>query len=215
MQEIIKYLDDFVSTRAMGCYAWEEATRPNDCVNTPFGQGGTYYYTIQQSRKEIYKLIEILLGFEPRDIILETGAGEWGATHYLWRALFDRVITVECSKPIIDKLSYPVDERSHFIIKDSRQALDDVLKITDQVDVLFLDSDHTYQVLYDEYKLYYPLVRNGGMIIFHDSLSPLHPDVNIFLQDLVKGNIDQKFHELQTIDNSPGLKIGISYEYNI
>lgn len=37
-----------------------------------------------------------------------------------------------------------------------------------KVDFLFIDGDHRYQAIKEDYKLYSPFVRKGGMIAFHD-----------------------------------------------
>ena len=211
--QIIARLDTFVATteRANGVYAYEHITKINpNPYSTTYGIGGSFDYPIQQSRQEIYALIELLLDY-PRDVILETGCGEWGGTHFLWQSMFNKVITVEVTQSIVDKISYPLTEQDVFIVKDSRLALDDVKKVTDSVDVLLLDSHHVWDVLDAEYRLYAPLVRPGGLILFHDALSPLFPDVGRWLAELQAGHIDNETHELSYIDNSPGEKIGIAY----
>ena len=36
------------------------------------------------------------------------------------------------------------------------------------VDLLFIDGDHSYEGVAADYRLYRPLVRPGGLIVFHD-----------------------------------------------
>jgi predicted O-methyltransferase YrrM len=38
----------------------------------------------------------------------------------------------------------------------------------DMLDYLFIDGDHTYEGVKQDYEMYSPLVRKGGMIVFHD-----------------------------------------------
>jgi hypothetical protein len=45
-----------------------------------------------------------------------------------------------------------------------------VQALTDQVDLLFIDGDHTYEGVKADYDLYGPLVRRGGVLAFHDIL---------------------------------------------
>lgn len=45
---------------------------------------------------------------------------------------------------------------------------DEVKSRMPAIDVLFLDSDHTYEVAFGEYRLYRPLVRDGGLILMDD-----------------------------------------------
>jgi predicted SAM-dependent methyltransferase/cephalosporin hydroxylase len=39
-----------------------------------------------------------------------------------------------------------------------------------KVDLLFIDGDHTYQGVKSDFEMYSPLVKKGGMIVFHDIL---------------------------------------------
>lgn len=60
------------------------------------------------------------------------------------------------------------------------------------VDILFIDGDHSYEGVRADYYNYQPLVRKGGLIVFHDSVG--YPTVRQFTNEL-KGNtfeINQK-----------------------
>ena len=37
-----------------------------------------------------------------------------------------------------------------------------------ELDLLFIDGDHSYEGVRKDYELYTPLVRKGGLIVFHD-----------------------------------------------
>jgi len=41
------------------------------------------------------------------------------------------------------------------------------------LDFLFIDGDHTYEGVKRDFEMYSPLVRNGGIIAFHDIVK--HP----------------------------------------
>ena len=45
------------------------------------------------------------------------------------------------------------------------------------VDVLFIDGDHTYAGVRSDYEMYGPLVRDGGVVAFHDIVPGLECDV--------------------------------------
>lgn len=69
----------------------------------------------------------------------------------------------------------------------------------DRADVLFIDGDHTYAGVRDDYELYAPLVEDGGVIAFHDILdTPLHRAAGC--------RVDQLWAEL------PGRKIVFSID---
>ena len=38
----------------------------------------------------------------------------------------------------------------------------------EKLDFLFIDGDHTYEGVKKDFEMYSPLVRNGGIIAFHD-----------------------------------------------
>jgi predicted O-methyltransferase YrrM len=45
---------------------------------------------------------------------------------------------------------------------------DAVRQISPQLDLLFIDGDHTHAGVKRDFELYSPLVRSGGMVVFHD-----------------------------------------------
>lgn len=55
-------------------------------------------------------------------------------------------------------------------------TLRDVMRILNghEVDFLFIDGDHTYEGVKSDFDMYSPLVKNGGIIAFHDIVP--HPD---------------------------------------
>jgi predicted O-methyltransferase YrrM len=53
-----------------------------------------------------------------------------------------------------------------------RQTLDELARELGRVsiDFLFIDGDHTYEGVKQDYEMYSPLVRTGGIVAFHDVL---------------------------------------------
>ena len=49
-----------------------------------------------------------------------------------------------------------------------------VRRITQSLDVLFIDGDHTYQGVKHDFLSYSPLIRRGGIVAFHDIAE--HPE---------------------------------------
>jgi len=69
-------------------------------------------------------------------------------------------------------------------------------------DLVFIDGDHSYQAVAENFRLALTMLASGGVILFHDALS--WPDVNRFLEELktefkdratvsILGNSDRKF----------------------
>jgi cephalosporin hydroxylase len=57
-----------------------------------------------------------------------------------------------------------------------------------KVDLLFVDGDHTYAGVRQDYEMYKPLMRSGGLIGFHDIIDTHWPEcqVNRFWAELSK-----------------------------
>lgn len=70
------------------------------------------------------------------------------------------------------------DPKVHFILRDShlkstenivKNLLYDYSKFKeDSLDLLFIDGDHTYKGVKQDYEMYSKYVRKGGLIVFHD-----------------------------------------------
>ena len=55
------------------------------------------------------------------------------------------------------------------------------------IDFLFIDADHTYEGVRQDYEMYAPLVRRGGVVAFHDILPHTmdeHCKVDVFWEEL-------------------------------
>jgi predicted O-methyltransferase YrrM len=44
--------------------------------------------------------------------------------------------------------------------------------MNDQIDLLFIDADHSYDAVKKDFELYAPLVSDGGLIVLHDVVNP-------------------------------------------
>lgn len=51
----------------------------------------------------------------------------------------------------------------------SQNVVNEVRKTTDEISLLFIDGDHSYEGCKRDVDLYLPLVKSGGIVIFHDS----------------------------------------------
>jgi predicted O-methyltransferase YrrM len=64
------------------------------------------------------------------------------------------------------------NQKLHLIRADSHHAttLQEVMQILDgaKIDFLFIDGDHTYEGVKQDFEMYRPLVKNNGLIAFHD-----------------------------------------------
>ena len=171
-------LDKWVSGVGTGRY------QPNNHVdNNNFSMRENF--GIQQVKTEIYKFIDVLLKKKKNKNCLEIGLGSYGSTHFLWRLMFEKTITIEYQKDRIFKFTENMnkfhnkfvfnDLKSRFIFDlshdtSSVEKVDKVLN-GEKLDLLFIDGDHTYKSVLCDWLLYKNFVAKGGIIAFHDCVA--------------------------------------------
>ena len=92
-------------------------------------------------------------------ISVDLPEGRYGGGYPIWKI------------PVYQKFALPgqniklIRASSHDI-----STLEQVKKIlnTQELDFLFIDGDHTYEGVKKDFQLYSPMVRKGGIIVFHD-----------------------------------------------
>jgi predicted O-methyltransferase YrrM len=216
LDPIMRELDHWVSKHGNGSYV--------DPGDEPLKNWGIPPdYGIQQERREIAaftgKLLELGV---TSGTALEIGLGYYGSTHFLWRLLFDRVITIEKNHDRVHTFGRNTrehygkwvmdDGRSAFMVGLSREpgVVANVYQHVDgQVDLLFIDGDHAYGSVLTDWLLYHPLVRPGGIVAFHDSLLaiPGYYAVPAFIEQLRAGTIDGRGREIHNVAFSKSLGI--------
>ncbi len=139
-----------------------------------------------QVREEIQELLRLVDSLKPRTV-LEIGTANGGTLF-----LFTRFAASDAELMSIDlpwgrfgggysawrsdlyvNRSFALGEqRIRLIRKDSHstESLSEVRTMLDgrSVDFLFIDGDHSYEGVRRDFEMYSPLVREGGMIAFHD-----------------------------------------------
>ena len=103
-------------------------------------------------------------------VIVEIGTYRGGSAR-LWNALFSPsvIITIDASK-MADLDDVPGVHYLHGQPSQNEETLDNVRRILDgrEIDFLFIDGGHLYPEVKADFEMYYPLVRGGGVIMFHD-----------------------------------------------
>jgi predicted O-methyltransferase YrrM len=146
------------------------------CVDRPILMG--------QARSEILQLAQILQKSPPKRS-LEIGTN-YGGTLFLLCAVSStdaKIISLDLPSgpfgggypwrkaPLFWKFVRG-DQKLHLLRADSHSAetKERVLQILDgeQLDYLFIDGDHTYSGVQLDFQMYAPLVRSGGIVVFHD-----------------------------------------------
>lgn len=99
------------------------------------------------------------------------------------------------------------------LIKGDSHQYEMLLKVKDilkdkEIDLLFIDGDHSYEGVKKDYEMYESLVRKGGCIAFHDANNDLSipgKGVKFFWDEIKK---DKKYYEFFDIKNDLFLGIG-------
>jgi len=81
---------------------------------------------------------------------------------------------------------YTLTKNSHL-----QETLDDVISILgeNKLDYLFIDADHSYNGISKDFEMYSPLVKEKGIIGFHDILSLDNQDCGLFFNSIKKNYI--------------------------
>ena len=135
---------------------------------------------------ELRELIKVYDKLQPKHV-LEIGS-QYGGTLYYWLEGADKgsvVVNIDILQNMNDtereRLPMqwatwaPVGVVQHSIIgrSDDAKVFRQVVKYLDGwIDFLFIDAVHTYEGAKFDFLTYGPLVRPGGMIVFHDLMTP-------------------------------------------
>jgi predicted O-methyltransferase YrrM len=153
-----------------------------------------------QADDEISWLLDVLGQEAPRTVV-EVGTDQ-GGTLFLWPyvAADDALIVAIDSRPLGHlgryspyavvrrafarerqriELIMPADSQS----PDTRSRLAQLLDGR-QIDFLFIDADHSYEGVKRDFELYSPLVREGGIVAFHDVAGDAWPGVVRFFSEV-------------------------------
>jgi len=181
-------------------------------------------FAIQQAKEEITEFVDILLNTKTTNC-LEIGLGHYGSTHFLWRQIYDKVITIEKNFERIREFGRNTkkyygewildDGRSQFFVgySNDEKVIADVYSKVGEIDFLFIDGNHSYESVLCDFLLYYPLVKKGGIIGFHDTA--LSED-NLGVPQLIAEIRTGKYTNGQRIDIKDIVEnkwSGISYFY--
>ena len=135
------------------------------------------FFRPMQKRSEILRLVALLKARRP-STICEIGAARCGTTFLLaYAAALDAtIITLDLEftpSRMAAVQHFATDEQQIICLPKNSHERETLKAVTAclkgrSLDVLYIDGDHSYAGIKADFNLYSPLVRPGGIIIFHD-----------------------------------------------
>ena len=174
-------VDDLCFRYSLRCLRDRQATERDaaDVLDTAYEFSGVgRYRTIApiQVRSELADAVAFVGAQRPRTV-LEIGTAN-GGTFYAWCRGIDsveRAISVNLPRDLtppafLDRALPGVE--THFVRGDSHTdaAYEAVVRRLDgdTVDLLFIDGDHTFEGVREDFERYAPLLSEDGLVAFHD-----------------------------------------------
>jgi predicted O-methyltransferase YrrM len=165
----------------------------------------SHFFRPLQKRTEILGLVEILRQRKPATIC-EIGAAGGGTTFLLAHACPSDAVIVTVDLIFSEQRKaalkqFAVGQQKIFCLqKDSHQP-ETVNAIAEclpegRLDVLYLDGDHSYAGIKKDFELFSPLVKPGGIIVFHDIVPDFKTRYGIETTSYV-GGVPQFWQELK------------------
>ena len=141
-------------------------------------------YRPMQIRWEVEELAKMLRDLKPK-YILEIGAAR-GGTLFIWTRVASEgalIISIDLpggpfggGYPFFKGLTYKLFARGRqriVLIRGDSHNLETLRKVErrlngEKLDFLFIDGDHRYEGIKNDFEMYSPLVKEGGIIALHD-----------------------------------------------
>ncbi|MCI4408413.1 MAG: class I SAM-dependent methyltransferase [Thermofilum sp.] len=141
-------------------------------VDFPEQDGLAHVPLALQDKEEFYKLIEDARKTGVKEI-LEIGTYRGGTAYLFHKLLGANVTTIDIGTPMITRLVLPIVSRGKIrAIRGNSHSYDVFEKVASKkYDMLFIDGDHSYEGVKKDFEMYSPLVRQDGLIVFHDIYS--------------------------------------------
>jgi predicted O-methyltransferase YrrM len=141
---------------------------------------------------------------------VEIGCYAGGSACLMLQRPNTNVISIDLGHPIppdivkrnvykFNKLNNP-----HTYLQGNSQTIEMVNRLTDvvdSIDIFFIDGDHSYQGVINDFSLYHNLVKSGGYIVFDDYNDYKHsPEVKLAVNDLIN-KISTQYEIIGAIPN--------------
>jgi predicted O-methyltransferase YrrM len=181
-----------------------------------------------QKKKEILEVLKSLKQINPKNI-LEIGTFN-GGTLFLFACIASEnaiIMSLDLPTLIFDQgfhiwkiplyESFARKDQKIYLLRADSHKIETFLKVKKRIkkkklDLLFIDGDHSYEGVKQDFQMYSPLVKKGGLIVFHDIVK--HPkELNCYVHRFWN-EIKQKYkyREIIESDDQEWAGIGVLYK---
>lgn len=97
------------------------------------------------------------------------------------------------------------------VINYETSKFDDFKSIpySDEIGFLFIDADHSYDGVKKDFEVWFPILKSGAFILFHDSIDPdKHPGVVKYVHSLL--SLYKRIWDIEFIECSDGINGSIT-----
>jgi predicted O-methyltransferase YrrM len=167
-------------------------------------------FKIQQEKSEWMEVLKLLSEQNKKFDILEIGAHDGGSSYSLSK-FASSMITIDNNIKCRFNTQILKEHCDYTYIGGNSHSNEIFNKVKDKkFDVLFIDGDHSYEGVKQDYNMYKPLVKKGGTIIFHDiAETKLHKDLGCRV-DILWNEIKTNYtNPTEILHNPNGFGIGI------
>ena len=154
------------------------------------------FYNIEQKPEEIEMLLNFLNNTKNKKFALEIGSN-YGGTAYSLCHIYDYVLTIDIKhNENFDRIKEEFPGYD-YIIADSR-SLDTIKAIKNlgiKFDFIFIDGDHSYDGVMNDYENYKQFLSSEGHMAFHDILPTEENHENNIYVDRLWRELDNQYKE--------------------
>ena len=144
------------------------------------------FYNIEQKPEEIKMLLDFLNNTKNKRYALEIGSN-YGGTAYSLCHLYDYVLTIDIKHNENFHKIRSEFPNYNYIIADSNalDTINAIKKLGIKFDFIFIDGDHSYDGVKNDYENYKQFLASDGHMAFHDIVSTKeNHENNIFVDKL-------------------------------
>ena len=145
---------------------------------------------------------------------VEVGCYAGGSACLMLQRPNTNVISIDLGHPIHESvvhanvLKLNKHNNSYNYLKGNSQTyemVDRLKELTNEIDILFIDGDHSYQAVINDFMLYEGLVKSGGYIVFDDYRDEGCPGTKEAVDEIVE-SVNGRYTSIGTLPNIYGAR---------